>query len=234
MSDKKLEQQLAQTNAAVMQLQRQIQHQFNQNHGGGDYDEYDDYDAPPPGYQQQDPYGESVDTNKLVLQAITNQAAAQATQAVRHQQAAAQAVNQNVTNRMKRLVTDFPSLSDEGSDLTQKARQIYSRVSHENPSLDQATRYELAVREAAAAIGARPLSTPPEAMADWTMGSTHNPAALSKSTRSRLTPEIIMNAKLMNINVDPKTKQGQQNLRELSEYSARFNADVDESHYKYR
>jgi hypothetical protein len=38
----------------------------------------------------------------------------------------------------------------------------------------------------------------------------------------------------MGINVDPKTKEGQANLAELSEYSHRFNADQDESQFRYK
>jgi hypothetical protein len=134
---------------------------------------------------------------------------------------------------MERLVADFPALAEENSDLVGKSRQVYARIARENPTLDQATRYELAVREAAAAIGARPTSTPPED-ADWTMGPGSNPALPSRSSRSRLTPHIVANARFMGINVDAKTKDGQRNLKELSEYSARFNADVDESASKYR
>jgi hypothetical protein len=239
MSDKKLEQQLQQTNAAVMQLQRQVQNAFNQSRGApvDDYDEYDDYDAPPPGYDQggyQDPYGQAPDPNKIVLQAITNQATQNAVKAIKHQQAATNQVMQNTTARMKRITQDYPAMADENSEMVHLARQIFSRITQENPSLDVPTKYELAAHEAAAKLGARPVTTPAEQMVDWTMGTSHNPAVSTKSSKSRLTPAILANARLMGVNIDPKTKEGRLALAELSEYSARFNADQDESMYRYR
>jgi len=188
--------------------------------------------GPPPA----DPYGAPVDPNKIIMQAITNQASAMAAKHVEDKYVRAKGQEENIKARMKRLVSDFPALSEEGSDLVNKSREVYSRIAQENPGLDEATRYELSVREAATLIGARPATIAPEDDSAWTMGSStaRNPALPSKSTKSRLTPGIIANAKLMGINVDPKTREGQQNLRELSDYSARFNADQDETAFRYR
>ncbi len=180
-----------------------------------------------------DPYDSGPDTDALMMQAITQKVTNDAVAAVRANDAATQDQQKRVKGRMTRLVQDFPALSEESSELVNKSRQVYARIARENPALDQATRYELAVREAAAHLGARPTSTAPED-ADWTMGPGANPALPSKSSRSRLTPHIVANARLMGINVDPKTVDGKRNLKELSDYSGRFNADVDESHAKYR
>jgi len=198
------------------------------------YEDDDGGSTPMAGAPTGDDYGNQVDPNQLILQAITAQAARQAAQVVNKGQKIEKNFEDGVKRRMERLVKDFPSLAEEGSELVNRARTIYSRIAVENPGIDEPTKYELAVREAASVIGARPVTLPAEDPS-WTMpsGGT-NPALPSKSSRSRLTPEIVTFAKVMGIDVDPRSKLGQQNLKELSENSARFNADQDESAFKYR
>lgn len=229
-AERRLKAQLDANTAAIQQMQRQ---------GPPDYGPDPYYGAPPEAYGPPppgDPYGSPVDPNKIILQAITNQASAMAAKHVEDKYTRAKGQEDAIKTRMKRLVSDFPALSEEGSELVVKAREVYSRIAQENPGLDEATRYELCVREAATLIGARPTSVAPEDDSAWTMGSSSrkNPALPSKSTKSRLTPNILNNARAMGINVDPKTREGQQNLKELSEYSARFNADQDETAFRYR
>lgn len=233
-AEKRLKAQLDANTAAIQQMQRQAPPQQYAPEPG--YDPY--YSEPPMGYGPPpgDPYGAPVDPNKIIMQAITNQASAMAAKHVEDKYVRAKGQEENIKSRMKRLVSDFPALSEEGSDLVNKSREVYSRITQENPGLDEATKYELSVREAATLIGARPATIAPEDDSAWTMGSStvRNPALPSKSTKSRLTPNIINNARAMGINVDPKTREGQQNLKELSEYSARFNADQDETAFRYR
>jgi hypothetical protein len=145
-------------------------------------------------------------------------------------------VEQNVKGRMNRLMDEYPALKDEGSVLVAKAREEYQRIAAENPSLDEATRYELSVKSAASSLGARPVNAPIDPNEDYVM-PTINHARSSGSTRggkSRLTQAILQNARIMGINIDPKTADGKKNLAELEESTARFNADADESQYKYR
>lgn len=233
-AEKRLKAQLDANTAAIQQMKMQM----TPPPMDPGYDPY--YAGPPMGYgppPPMDEYGSPVDPNKIILQAITNQASAQASKFVEEKHTKQKAAEDNIKSRMKRLVSDFPALSEEGSDLVTKAREVYGRISQENPGLDEATKYELCVREAATLIGARPTSIAPEDDSAWTMGSStrHNPALpTGKAGKSRLTPAILANARLMGINVDPKTKDGQKNLKELSEYSSRFNADQDESSYRYR
>lgn len=237
MNEKQMKAQMDAMMAAQSRTQLQL-HQLNQRLQQPGYQ---------PGYQPQEQIIEDdgtdqnvyyqqpqVDPNQLMMQAVTQKAAYDAAQMVAHQQQVQGRYTQTVTDRMDRLVTDYPALTDENSTLVQRARMIYQRVSGENPGLDEATKYELSVREAASALGARPVTLPAEEDAGWTMGQQHNPSLPSKQTRSRLTPAIITNAKLFGLDVDPKSRVGQANLKELSEYSARFNADRDESHVKYR
>lgn len=179
------------------------------------------------------PQPPQVDPNQLIMKGITDKAAQDAARMVYNHQQATNNYTENVRERMDRLVGDYPALTDEGSDLVNKARGIYQRVTKENPNLDEATKYELSVREAASTLGARPMSNPPED-AGWTMGNQNNPSLPSRTSKSRLTPHIIQNAQAFGINVDPKTPEGKKNLAELSDYSARFNADRDETHVKYR
>lgn len=225
-AERRLKAQLDANSAAIARMQRQVQAPAQPD----PYQEEEVYDAPPNG----DPYGQpNIDQDQLIMQAIAQKATQDAVKQITQNESLTKDYQKRVKGRMARLVEDFPALSEEGSELVSKSRQVYARIARENPTLDQATRYELAVREAAAAIGARPTSTPPED-ADWTMGPGANPALPSKTSRSRLTPYIVANARLMGINVDPKTADGKRNLKELSEYSARFNADVDESSSRYK
>lgn len=141
-----------------------------------------------------------------------------------------------VKKRMNRLIEEYPALTDETSQLVAKAREEYQRIAQENPTLDEATRYELSVKSAASAIGARPVNAPFDPNQDFVMPSGHNPALPKggKKGKSRLTTNILQNARIMGINVDPNTKEGQANLAELEESTIRFNADADESMYKYK
>ena len=147
-------------------------------------------------------------------------------------------VEQTVKKRMNRLVEQFPALQDESSRLVQKAREEYQRIAVENPTLDEATRYELSVQSAASMIGARPVNAPVDlSNEDFVMPSQNNPAISRGSKRggkSRLTSNILANAKIMGINIDPNTPEGKRNLEELEESTVRFNADADETMYKYR
>lgn len=142
----------------------------------------------------------------------------------------------NVKKRMNRLIEEYPALQDETSQLVKVAREEYQRIAQENPTLDEATRYELSVKSAASSIGARPVNAPFDPNQDFVMPSNHNPAMPKggRKGKSRLTSNILANARIMGINVDPNTKEGQANLAELEESTARFNADADESMYKYR
>lgn len=230
--------------AAIARMQMMMQAQnARQTHSDDDEDE----DAPqqwqqpqPQQYQQPQPQPQpqyqQVDPNQLVLQAITNQAAQNATRQVEQNLTANASVESKIKARMQRLVADYPALTQEDSELVVKSREVYARIAHENPTLDEATRYELAVREAAPLVGARPIGASVEdyAASDFVMPVGRNPALPSRPTKSRLTPNIIANAKVMGINVDPNSVEGKRNLAELSEYSARFNADQDETQYRYR
>lgn len=229
-AERQLKRQLDQNTAALARMQMQQQHQNSRQPAPPQYEEPYFEDGGP---WQGDPYGPPVDTDALIMQAITKQAATDAAKQVGEASARVTNKENNVKKRMDRLVSMYPALSEDGSEMVQRARQIYSRIAQENPQLDEATRYELAAHEAATSIGARPVNMPAE-FQDWTMGPSSNPALPSKGAKSRLTPEILANARLMGINVDPKTPQGQKNLKELSGYSARFNADQDETSVKYR
>lgn len=249
MSDeiRRLKMQQEATAAALQRMQMQVQAQGARRREEDDDD--DDGDVPPaiqnPSYQQQfgqhqppsggNPY-QQVDPNQIMLQAIANRAAAAATQQVQQNLNSNAEMESKIKTRMQRLVSDYPALTQEDSELVVKSREIYARIAHENPSIDEATRYELAVREAASLLGARPVNAPVEefAASDYVMPAGRNYAVPTRATKSRLTPNIIANAKLMGISVDPNTPEGKKNLAELSEYSARFNADQDEAAYRYR
>ncbi len=188
--------------------------------------------APKPETQQYN----QVDPDQELIENIATFAANVATQKVQENMQAFQGAGEQVKQRMQRLVEKYPALQDENSKLVVKARDEYQRIAQENPGLDEATRYELSVESAASGIGARPVNMPFDPNQDFVMPSSHNPARSERRTggKSRLNSNIIANAKIMGINVDPTTKDGQANLKELDEYSARFNADVDETQYKYR
>ena len=175
---------------------------------------------------------------QAAIEAITDKAAQTATLNVLQEQGVRGAYNENVKNRMERLMNDYPALSDDDAPLTTEAKKVYARVSKENPGLDEPTRYEIAIREAASRVGAVPVSVASRVSEDdgWTMGGGRpNPAVTGKKRKAnRLTPAIVMNAKLMGVDVDPKTEQGKKNLLELNENSARFNADRDDSSIRYK
>ncbi len=234
MSAKDLErlQRQQEANAIAIQRMQMRQNAEQARRVPGEQPEEEFYE-PPQGYvppEQQPRY------NEVSPEQIAVHAANLAADQVHKKMENYNALEQTVTKRMKRLTEEFPALQDEGSRLVLKARDEYQRIAQENPSLDEATRYELAVKSAAASIGARPVNAPIDPNEDFTMPSSHNPARSSgrRSGKSRLTANILGNAKIMGINIDPNTKDGKQNLEELEESTARFNADADETMYKYR
>lgn len=247
---KRLKLQQEANSAAIARMQMQLQSQgarrapqgFSQEDLDDDEGTQTQHRQPPQQQQHQTPpqqQYQQVDPNQLILQAITNQATQAATAAVQQNLSASAQLEDRVKNRMKRLVDDYPALRQEDSQLVIRSRDAYARIANENPGLDEATRYELAVREAASSLGARPLNAPVEdyAAQDFVMPvGSHNPSLPSRgvSGKNRLTPNIIANAKLMGIPVDPATPEGKKNLAELNEYSARFNADQDETQYRYK
>lgn len=219
--------------AQIQRLNMQVQAQQARRHDEEDQQIPPQQQVPP----QQAPQYNQVNQDQMILQGIINQAAQQAANQAQANMEASQDVGNKVKMRMERLVEQYPALKQEDSGLVIKARDIYQRITTENPSLDEASKYELAVREAASFIGARPVNAPIEDFAspDYVMPAGRNPAlGNTKSSKSRLTQGIINNAKAMNINVDPSTPDGKKNLAELSEYSARFNADQDETQFRYK
>lgn len=191
----------------------------------------------PPSQKQQQPQYEQVN-HKAMLDQIVQSVSQKASENVTQQMMNQDTYKAQVEARYKRLSERYPAVREDDSKLTIKARDVYARVRQENPNLDEVTAYELAVTEAANYVGARPLDADVIEMAsqDYTMPSGHNPAMgrSGRSGKSRLTQEILSNAKIMGINIDPGTAEGKKNLSELEEYTARFNADVDESHLRFR
>lgn len=189
-------------------------------------------------HQPQQPQYNQVDPNQMLLDQITANAANLASQHVINNVSAHQTAEKAVKSRMDRLIADYPAVQQEDSALVIKARDIYQRINTENPSLDPATKYELAIREAASALGARPVTSSADVThEDFTMSSNsgYNPSRGNpKSGKSRLTQKILQNAMALGINVDAKTPDGKKNLAELDEYSGRFNADADENHFRYK
>lgn len=241
---RRLQMQQEANSAQIARMNMQLQAQ-QARRGATDDDEDDElppaaqgHQPPPQQFQQPPQQYQNVDPNTLVLQAIANQAAQQATRQIQQNLTATADVESRVKGRMQRLVADYPALQDETSELVVESRKVYARIAHENPTLDEATKYELAVREAASVLGARPINAPIEAYAaqDYVMPAGRNLSVPNRPTKSRLTPKILTSAKLLapEANWDPNTVEGKKNLAELSEYSARFNADADDSQYKYR
>jgi hypothetical protein len=235
MSAKELEQMRLQQERTNVQLQKHQQEIQRLNARRPEPAKPEFYREPEQQHAPQNQYNE-VDPDKELIENIATYAANVATQKVQSNMQSFQDAGAQVKQRMQRLVEKYPALGDEGSKLVIRARDEYQRIATENPSLDEATRYELSVESAASHLGARPVNIPFDPNQDFVMPSSHNPARSDRrsSGKSRLTPNIIANAKIMGINVDPNTKDGQQNLKELDEYSARYNADVDESQYKYK
>lgn len=230
-----------QQEATAAQLQR-LQMQVQAQHARRDDVEEEEED---PGFrsgthvqQQQAPQQQQyqqADPNQAMFEAITSTAANLAAQRVQQNIANNSDLETKIKARMQRLVAEYPALQQDDSQLVVKARETYTRIAQENPGLDEATRYELAVREAATRIGAVPVNAPVEDFTgDFVMPTGRNPAQATRSTKSRLTKNILANAQLMGINVDPNNADGKKNLAELSEYSARFNADQDETMYRYK
>lgn len=239
MSAKELEQMRLQQERTNIQLQKQQQEIQRLNARRPEPQRQENFYQEP--QRQAAPQQEShqyneVDPDKELIENIATYAANVATQKVQANMQAFNDAGAGVKNRMQRLIEKYPALSDENSKLVTRARDEYQRIATENPSLDEATRYELSVESAASHLGARPVNIPFDPNQDFTMPAHSNPARSERrsSGKSRLTPNIIANAKIMGINVDPNTKDGQANLKELDEYSARYNADADESQYKYR
>lgn len=220
----------AQQEAQAAQLHRLNMQVQAQNAKPQEVEEY--YEEVP---QQQ--FYQQVPHNEAMIQAIAQQAADRAAQQAQANLQAQSQVQESIKTRMQRLVSDYPAIQEEDSLLTVKARDAYSRITSENPTLDEATKYELAVREAASMLGAKPLNAPiEESVTDFLMPSGHNPANHSKpkTQKSRLTQNILKNAMALGINVDPNSAEGKKNLAELNDYSARFNADQDEHQFRYR
>lgn len=236
---KRLQRQNEVNSAAIQRLNMQLQAERAKRPTNQGYHEtHEEEIVNPPGYNEamNDGY-RPVDPQQVVIDHITQQATKKASELVAnniaHQTNAATASQA----RMKKLLSDFPSLGQEDSDLVITARDVYARLDKERPDLSQADKYERAVFEAASIVGARPVNAPIESYAaqDYVMPAGRNPALpQNKGSKSRLTPNIIDNAKLMGINVDPNTPEGKKNLAELSVYSTRFNADADEDHFRYR
>lgn len=234
---RKLRMQNEANSAAIQRLQMQVQSQSARRTADEEEEIEVDGQVAHSGTHQNNQQGQyqNVDPNQIMLQAITTHAANVATQQVQQNLAANSDVESKIKARMQRLASDYPALTQDDSPLVIKSREVYQRIAHENPALDEATRYELAVREAASYIGAIPVNAPVDVFAsDYVMPAGRNPAMATKSNKSRLTPNIVKNAMAMGINVDANTPEGKKNLAELSEYSARFNADQDESQYRYK
>lgn len=235
MSAKDLDAIRKQTEQNSIQMQRMQQQLNAQNARRQPEGEF--YRAPAPQPKPQPQYNE-VEPEEELINTIAQHATTEATRRVMENMNAINGAGEQVKKRMQRLVEKYPALQDENSKFVQTARDEYKRIAEENPGLDEATRYELSVESTASLLGARPVNQqfdPFKMGEDFTLPPANNPARGSgRSGKSRLTPNIIANAKIMGINVDPNTKEGQANLKELDEYSARFNADVDESQYKYR
>lgn len=231
MSSDELRRMKAQQDNLAAQLHRtQLQLQAQQARKAPD-DEFEEEEEGTytPNYIQAQP-------DEAIVNSIAQKAAQQAAYNVQQNLNAQNQVQENVKTRMKRLVDEYPAIQDENSQLTVRARDAYARITTENPTLDEASKYELAVREAASRLGARPVNAPVEDYAmDYTMPTGRSAASSSpRASKNRLTENIVKNAMAMGINVDPNSAEGKKNLAELNEYSARFNADADEQAFKYR
>lgn len=216
---------------AIQRLQ-----QNNQQYESYDYEPEQHYQQPQqPQYQQ--PQYQAEDPNKVMLNTIINEAGNRAANQAADMLARQTNARTTIESQMKDLVSKYPSLKQDDSPLVQKAREIYGRVKQENATLPEHVIYRMAVNEAATYIGARPTDAPiDDLLSDFTQGADRNPALPKKSGGSlkRLTSPILQNAQLMGINIDKNTPEGKKNLEELAYYTARFNADKDESEFGYR
>ncbi len=218
----------AQIDANAMRLQR-LEMQMQQNNARRQDDEEVIYHELPPEQTQQ--YNQ-VDQQQILIDQLTRQV----TERVATNLQAHQNVSAGIDNRMKRLVDEFPAIQEDDSPLTVASRDEYARITRENPTLDEANKYELAVKSAAVRIGARPVNQQFDPNQDFTLstGGNHNPAKRRSVSGNRLTQQILQNAMAMGIDVDAKTPVGKRNLEELNEYAARFNADVNEDHLRFK
>lgn len=217
----------AQADANAMRLQRlEMQMKAQNARRQEDDDEVIYHELPPePQYNQ-------VDQQQMLIDQLTRQV----TEKVAVNLQAHQNVSNGIENRMKRLVDEFPAIQEDDSPLTVASRDEYARISRENPTLDEANKYELAVKSAAVRIGARPINQQFDPNQDFTLsaGGNHNPAKRRSASGNRLTTQIVQNAMALGIDVDAKTPAGKRNLEELNEYAARFNADVNEDHLRFK
>lgn len=234
-ADDQLKKMKLQADANAVQIQR-MQMQMNQNQRRGDYEE-EEVQHHQPQYVPPAPQYQPVDQNQLLLDQIVNAATQQATQNIASNISAHSEAEAAVKKRMNRVIEAYPALQQEDSQLVIKARDIYQRITQENPTLDEASKYELSVREAASLLGARPINAPVEDAVDFVLpaGQQYDPARGNpRRGKSRLTANILNNARAMGINIDPKSAEGKNNLKELEDSTARFNADQDEAQFRYR
>ena len=219
----------AQIDANAMRLQRlEVQMQADRARKTADGDDEVVYHELPPEEKQYN----QVDQQQLLIEQLTRTV----TERVGANLQAHNTIAKTIDNRMQRLVDEFPAIQEDDSPLTVASRDEYARITRENPTLNEADKYELAVKSAAVRIGARPVNQQFDPNQDFTLSPQggFNPAKKRKASGNRLTNNIVQNAMALGIPVDPKTPEGKRNLEELNEYAARFNADVDESHLRFK
>ena len=229
--EKDLQRLKAQQDANAMAIER-MRRQMQAN-GAQQQSRQEPEEIPDPITQQHQPQYQQVDPNGALVQQIINQAGQHAANHIANQTVA----QSQVQARMGALMEKFPGLRQDDHPLTIRARDEYAQLTKTNPSLDQATAYELAAANAASFLGIRPHNQNMEEYMkyDYTMGA--NPslsAAPTKRGKNRLTKEIITFADFVGINVDARTPEGKKNLEQLNEYTERFKADRDESEYRYK
>lgn len=221
--------------AQIQRLNMQLQAQGARRE---EYEEVEEVEHQPQYQQPQQPQYNQVQHEQMVMNQLANEAAARAARQVQQNMQSTQNVQQTINKRMERLVQEYPAIQEDDSILTNEARKVYQRITAENPTMNEADKYELSVREAASRIGARPVNQEFDINQDFVLpaatGTNFAKGSGKSGKLNRLNEKIIQNAMALGINVDPKTKEGQANLKELNENSARFNADVDDSQYKYR
>jgi hypothetical protein len=119
---------------------------------------------------------------------------------------------QNQSNAiLNQLVNDYPELADQGSELTQKAVNIYKALSEQDRSSPIA--YKAAVREAAAELGLLPKtrrskdSSEPSIKSNASSSNEGSSRSSSSSKKAdKLDDRTIAFAKAVGLNVqDPKT-----------------------------
>lgn len=183
--------------------------------------------------QFQQPQYQQVDPNGALVQQIINQAGQHAANQIANQGVA----ESQVKSRMGALMEKYPALRQDDHALTVRARDEYTILQRTNPSLDQATAYELAAANAASFLGIRPhnQSMDDYMQYDYTMGARSSlSAAPTRKGKNRLTKEIVTFADFLGIDIDSRGQNGKKNLEELNEYTERFKADRDESEFRYK